>query len=153
MRTPHLLLLVLLLRPVPAHAQEAPSPWAKDPPSGPDVILPIHKGSPSPLDGVVFDLETAKRWARDKERLQSELRTQDRLYKDLLAVELKRVRETQQLALEVKNRELLQALQRSSELEKKLAEPPPFYRSPWFGGAVGAVLVASVLGGALLLAR
>lgn len=144
-----LLVALLLSNTCRADPPSPPSPWRPDPiPAGEDVIAPIYKGDPAPYDGVVFDLNSAKRWAGYLQQAKDTIARERAEHDRLMAVELRRVRETQQLALDVKNRELLQALTRVQELEKKVAQPTPFYQTAWFGASVATVLLA---GGYLVL--
>jgi len=141
------LLLSMLTTTLPSFA-EPPTPWRPEPiPPGEDVIVPLRKEGAAPFDGVLFDPDTARRWAGYIQQAKDVVARERDAHDRVLAIELKRARDTQALLLEAKNRDLLLSLQRIQELEKKAAQPQPFYQTPWFGASVAAVLLA---GGYLL---
>ena len=148
-----LTLLVLALLSNTAYAQ-TPSPFrpARLPP-GEDVFTPLKKGETAPHDGVLFDKDTALRWGGYLEQYRAAMDREVRFRDELLSVELNRIRETQQLVMEVKNQELLRALQRATELEKEARKPLPFYKSVWFGVATGVTVTAAAGLALVLLSR
>lgn len=142
-------LLCLMLFSCSAAAQ-TPSPWRPLPlPPGPDRAEPLRKGEAAPYDGVLFDLDTAKRWGGYLEQYQGRLLLEREHHDKLLALELRKVQETQALLLESKNKQLLRSLVRIQELEREAMKPVPFYKSPLFGAALGVIV--TLAGGATVI--
>jgi hypothetical protein len=157
--TSTVLALALFLNSAVAAAQEVPSPFRPEPvPPGEDVRVPLRKGSPAPFDGILFDTATAARvynyvfaYERELERVTWEHAARERALRELHEKEKgaerkaledrlrNTVREARAHEQEEKER-LLKAYVRIRELEKEAAQPPPFYRNPWFLGVSGALL-------------
>jgi len=133
-----LLLIALLLLPSSALAQ-TPSPFRREPP-GEDVRVFLRQGETAPFPGILFDQDTALRWASYLEQALVLQELQRKEGERLLAAELTRVRELSALQLALREKQAAWYQARVSELEKKVLEPTPFYRTFWFGAAVGATL-------------
>ena len=144
----------LLLLSTSATAQ-VPSPFRREPP-GEDVRVHLKPGEVAPFEGILFDNNTALRWAgyleqalvlqelEKKERTKAIQLELDRVA-GLTEIERKRHQETQ--------RQLLWYQWRTSELEKKVLEPIPFYRTFWFGASLGVAATFATISGVYLLTR
>jgi hypothetical protein len=117
-------------------------------PAGEDKMTPLRQGEPAPYSGVLMDPDTSKRWSGYLQQAEAIRSAEREAYERLLQIELKHVREVLQLQLSVKDRQIDirerqidQQGQVVRELEKKVSEGPPFYKTFWFGGLTGAVLV------------
>lgn len=127
-------------------------------PPGPDKIQPVKAQEPAPYAGMLYDNDTALRWAnwlkQYKVRLKADVEKEQKtcavkLSYDagVLASEKKRSKELQD---DLKGR-----LQRSEKARLDAEERmrnPPWYTTTWFGvglGVVGSVTVVGVTAWAL----
>lgn len=142
-------LLALMLLPGVCRAEPTLTPV----PAGPDIQLPLLKGDPAPLTGVLFDPATALRWANYLQQCKLRLTTDVELEKKKGEAETERVRGTFQLRLDLSQQAYLAQALRVQELEKRLTQPP-LTQTVWFGmgvGILGTVGVGAL--GAYLLRR
>lgn len=133
MRRAVAVVLLVALTPALARAEGAP---VVDIPPGQDRIVPVDKGAPAPFSGQLFDTPTALRWANWLEqyrlRLKLDVETQEKI--DGLEISLL----NQKLDLE-----RTQYVQVTDDLNKRVAllqdelRNPPFYKTTWFGVALG----------------
>lgn len=145
-RCSFLLLWLLAVQPVVAHAE----PALKAIPPGEDRIEAVAEGQSAPFSGQLFDSPTALRWgnylAQCRERLVLDVAQAEAV--GLAQVEFWKTRaELEEARYVAVSAELTQ---RIDELEKEL-QSPPFYRTTWFGVAVGAVGALAAVGGAAWL--
>jgi hypothetical protein len=108
-------------------------------PAGNDTIIPVHKGEPSPIDGQVFDNDTALRWANWLVQYKALTKMNYTLQKNLCAVDMGLL----QKKLEIEESKYDKV---TKDLEGKLskAEDPPFYKTFWFGATVGSLATVAV---------
>lgn len=113
-------------------------------PPGPDKIVVVKKGQEAPFDGQLFDNPTALRWgnwleyyrfrqALDQETYKEMDTAKSAYYKDIISINEKKYND-------------VTALQKKAivELEKKAAEPDPWYESFEFGFGMG-ILAAGLV--------
>jgi hypothetical protein len=125
-----------------AHAQGAD---VQNVPSGNDKVIPIRKGEPAPIDGQLFDNDTALRWANWLVQYKNLVRVNNTYYekvcsidKDLAAKKL----EIQEHQYQVVTADLQKNLSKAQDD----AANPPFYKTFWFGATIGvAVSLATVV--------
>jgi hypothetical protein len=114
-------------------------------PPGEDKIVPIKKGEPAPFDGELFDPPTAVRWGNwllmYKQRLKLDVTFEQRLHSADNELWKKKLEiEHEKYMTVVPNLEL-----RIQDLERQLANPP-FWKTTWFGFAVGIVVTGAIVG-------
>jgi hypothetical protein len=142
--------LVLLLASVfISHLAWAEAPPVKEIPAGDDIIVPVKKGAPAPIDGQVFSPETALRWAnwlqQYKLRLDWDVKyaedvcKEETSYRDKLLV----ISKEQSAATEKSLRdELLKSEKGRLDAEAVVREGPPWYNTTEFGMVVGTAITA-----------
>lgn len=136
MRRAVALVLLVALTPALSRAEGAPLAPVVDIPPGNDRIVPVAKGDAAPFAGQLFDTATALRWANWLEqyrtRLKLDVETQAKI--DSLEISLL----NQKLELERQ-----QYVTVTDELNKRVAllqdelRNPPWYKTTWFGVALG----------------
>jgi len=121
-------------------------------PPGEDRIVVLKLGDPAPFAGQLYDNNTALRWAnwlkQYRLRLDLDVRTQE----DICAVRMQALSES--LVIERGHYDdMSHAYQaKVADLEFELNHQP-WYRSPWLGVALGAVLTAGAVVGVVVLAE
>ncbi len=110
-------------------------------PAGVDKIIPMRKGEASPIEGQLFDNDTALRWANWLVQ-----------YKQLVKSNAEMQRRICEIDVGVANQKLEIEKEKSQkvipDLEKKLAKAqdeaqnPPFYKTFWFGATMGTTVTA-----------
>ena len=129
------LIATLLLQVNEAHAQGTD---VVNVPAGNDVIVPVRKGEPAPVDGQIFDNDTALRWANWLVQYKTLLKTKIELQKKLCAIDTDLAQ--QKLAIEEeKNQKVVTDLETKLQKAQTEAADPPFYRTFWFGATMGVV--------------
>ena len=127
----------------------AEAPPVKEIPPGEDIIVPVKKGVPAPIDGQVFSPETALRWAnwlqQYKLRLDWDVKYAEDVCKEetgyrdkLLVIEKGRSAATEKSLRD----ELLKSEQGRVEAEETAREGPPWYNAAEFGIVLGTVVTA-----------
>jgi hypothetical protein len=120
-------------------------------PAGKDIIVPVRKGEPSPIDGQVFDNDTALRWANWLVQYKSLVRIDAEYQKKICAVDTalaEKKLQIQEQQYEVVTKDLQKKL---TDAQKEAADPA-FYRTFWFGATVGvATTVALTVAAAVVL--
>ena len=146
MKRLHVLALLWLF--IPSVAVADP-PTLEATPPGPDRVVVLHQGDPSPYDGHLFDNDTALRWANWLRGYKLRLRLDVDEQKQLCTIQTGALR--QQLGVEQQK-----YLQVTAEYDKKLLQlqweqlNPPWYKTPTFYLVTGAVGASLVITGALL---
>lgn len=141
------ILVALLLLPSLAHGQEIETI-----PPGPDKIQPVKAQEPAPYAGVLYDNDTALRWAnwlrQYKVRLKADVEKEQKVcavklsYEaGVLATEKRRSKELQD---DLKAR--LQTSEKARLEAEERARNPPWYTTAWFGAGVGVVGAATIAG-------
>lgn len=142
------LTLALLLLSSGAQSQERK---IEDLPPGPDRIQALREGEAAPYSGLLFDPPTAQRWGNWLRQYKVRLAEDVALEKRLGQIELKANDERWRLQASVLQQSLDAQRLKATELERRLQEPPPWYRTVWFGagagvlGAVGLVALGAYL--------
>lgn len=140
------LIAALVLLPQLAWGQAPP---VKEIPPGEDVIVPVKKGTPAPIDGQIFSPETALRWAnwlqQYKLRLDWDVKyaesvcKEETSYRDkLLTIEKERSAATEKSLRD----ELLKSEQGRIAAEEEVRSGPPWYNTAEFGIVLGTVVTA-----------
>ncbi len=143
------LIVALLLVPQLAWAG---SPPVKEIPPGEDIIVPVKKGQPAPIDGQVFSPDTAVRWANwlQQYRLRLDWDVQyaedvckeETGYRDkLLTIEKERGASTEKSLRD----ELLKSEQGRIAAEQEVRDGPPWYNTTEFGIVVGTVITVGAV--------
>lgn len=132
-----LLPVLLLLVPTSALAQEPRVP--EDIPPGKDVIEYVQKGDPAPYSGQLFTDGTALRWANWTKQYREFYRID--LEKQLL------LRAADQRNYQIRVDALKEYNARvTADYERRLREQEVgWYETPWFGAALGATGVVSLV--------
>lgn len=140
------LLAGILVLTLSSQALAEPPPVRAIPP-GEDRIVPLRKGQEAPFDGQLFDTNTAIRWGNWLEQYQMRLKLD---YEAQTRIQQARENYLNQVIRieQEKYREVTEA-QRNTilELEKKVAEPDPWYESLGFGlglGVASTILVTAI---------
>lgn len=145
------LLPALLVLSLSSQALADPPAPVKSIPPGEDKIVIIRKDEKAPFSGQLFDTDTAIRWGNWLEqyrfRLELDKETQDSIHQaqinylnQVIKIEQEKYKET----TEVQRQTIM-------ELEKKAAEPDPWYESFQTGLVVGVVCTVVVGGIAVAL--
>lgn len=146
-----LVLLLILLLPGLASAQDAkPKPVETIPP-GEDKITPIRKGQLAPYDGQLFDIDTAIRWGFWLQQYKYRLEADALYYQQVCRVETDfqgrkfRIEEERNRKIEEDlNKRLLRSEEARLVAEEEVRNPA-WYRTPEFGGVVGVVMTVGVV--------
>lgn len=134
-RTLLTLALVTLARTASADPVET-APLTPIPP-GPDVIVPLRRGDPAPVDGQLFDQATAVRWANFLQQAQLRLKLDVAYQHKVDAVTIRALQD--ELGVEKKKYEQVTAdLNSKIQVAQQEAQNPPFYKTFWFGASLGA---------------
>lgn len=123
-------------------AQEARgqvSPRIEDIPPGPDRIVAVKEGESAPFQGVLFDTPTAQRWGNWLRQYKLRLVLDVEYQKKQDEISYRALDRGWQIRMDAVQGALLQQQQRTAELEKRLQEPTPWYRTVWFGLTLGVV--------------
>lgn len=127
------LIATLLLQINEAHAQGTD---VVNVPAGNDVIVPVKKGEPAPVDGQLFDNDTALRWANWLVQYKQLLKTKVEFQKKICAIDVDLGQQKLQIEQE-KNTKVVTDLETKLQKAQEEAASPPFYRTFWFGAAIG----------------
>lgn len=121
-------------------------------PAGEDKIVPMRKGEAAPIEGQLFDNDTALRWANWLVQYKNLLKQNVELQRKLCAVDVNLA--AQKLEIEqVRTKKIIPDLEAKLAEAKKEADNPPFYRTFWFGATMGATIASIGIIGAASLAR
>lgn len=123
-------------------AQEARgqvSPRIEDIPPGADRIVAIKEGEPAPFSGALFDTPTAQRWGNWLRQYKLRLVLDVEYQKKQDEISYRALDRGWQLRMDAVQLALLQQQHRTAELEKRLQQPTPWYRTVWFGLTLGVV--------------
>lgn len=117
----------------------------EDIPPGADRIQTLREGESAPYSGLLFDPPTAQRWGNWLRQYKVRLAEDVALEKTLAQIQLRSAEERWLLQSTLLQRQLDTERARSSELERKLQEPPAWYRTVWFGAGVGVLGAAGLV--------
>lgn len=121
-------------------------------PAGEDKIVPMRKGEPSPMEGQLFDNDTALRWANWLVQYKTLLKHNVELQQKLCSIDLNL--SSQRLVIEQeKNKKIIPDLETKLAAAKEEVDHPAFYKTFWFGATMGATITAIGVIGAASLAR
>ncbi len=121
-------------------------------PAGADKIVPMRKGEPSPMEGQLFDNDTALRWANWLVQYKNLLKHNVELQQKLCSIDMNLA--TQKLEIEqARTQKIIPDLEAKLAKAKDDAEHPPFYKTFWFGASLGGTITAIGIIGAASLAR
>lgn len=136
------IIIALLLVILPAEAMADPAIVTFPP--GTDKIVALKKGQEAPYDGQLFDTPTSIRWGNWLEQYQLRLKIDVEAEKKISVAQIEYMNEL--LKIERKQYETVTKNYqvRIVELEKKLNEPRPWYKSGVFQFTMGAVCMAGV---------
>ena len=110
-------------------------------PAGEDKIVPMRKNELSPMDGQLFDNDTALRWANWLVQYKQLLKSNAEMQKRLCAIDVNLANE-KLLIEQDKNKKIIPDLEAKLAKATEEAEHPPFYKTALFGGAVGVALTS-----------
>lgn len=135
--------------------------WADDPhaavilqdiPSGPDKIIPLRKGDPTPFDGQLYDNQTALRWGnwllQYKFRLEADVNLQRKLGEADTELWKKKyeLMEDKYKVTTTDYQAQVAHWQTETARYKVESENPPWYRTPLMGFALGVVFTGATIG-------
>lgn len=121
-------------------------------PAGEDKIVPMRKGEPSPIEGQLFDNDTALRWANWLVQYKNLLKQNTELQRKLCAIDLNLSAAKLEIEQE-RTKKIIPDLEAKLAEAKHEADSPPFYKTFWFGATMGATITAIGVIGAASLAR
>ncbi len=146
------LVLLALSAPLPARAEPGD---VKDIPPGPDVIVSVRAGQAAPFSGQLYDPKTALRWANWIDQLRALRAADAELADERRAAEVDLCKQTAQIADEKYKVVVASYRARDAALTQENArlKDTPWYRSPWFGFAVGIFVTGAAVGAGVALTR
>lgn len=124
----------------------------QDIPAGSDNIVALGEGKTAPFSGQLFDHPTALRWANWLLQYRLHLDQLQKLMSDRAEADkrlhLRQLDAVSQAHTVEVNWYKLQAQQQAGENAKLKLEiaSPPFYKTMWFGFAVGAIVTGFAVG-------
>lgn len=118
------------------NAAQAQGTDVQNVPSGPDKIIPVHKGEASPIDGQVFDNDTALRWANWLVQYKNLLKVNGDYKDKICSIDLNLSAKKLQLQ-EQTYTTVTKDLQENLSKAREQADHPPFYSTFWFGATIG----------------
>lgn len=132
-----------------AHAQGAD---VQNVPSGNDKVIPIRKGEAAPIDGQLFDNDTALRWANWLVQYKNLVKINGAYHEKVCSIDTE---------LSAKKLEIQQQTYQTvtADLQKNLSKAqddaanPPFYKTFWFGATIGIALSLATVVAAVEVAK
>lgn len=110
-------------------------------PAGADKIIPMRKGEAAPVDGQLFDNDTALRWANWLVQYKTVVKQNAEMQKRLCQIDVNLANE-KLLIEQDKNKKIIPDLEAKLAAAKEASEHPPFYKTATFGLAVGATIAS-----------
>lgn len=121
-------------------------------PAGEDKIVPMRKGEPAPIEGQLFDNDTALRWANWLVQYKTLLKQNVELQRKLCSIDLNL--SAQKLEIEQdRTKKIIPDLEAKLTKAQDEAANPPFYKTFWFGATMGATITAVAVIGVASLTR
>jgi hypothetical protein len=121
-------------------------------PAGEDKIVPMRKGEASPIDGQLFDNDTALRWANWLVQYKNLLKQNVELQRKLCAIDVNLANQKLEIEQE-RSKKVIPDLEEKLAKAKDEAANPPFYKTFWFGATMGATITAIGVIGVASLTR
>lgn len=148
-RIHHLTLLVVLcsiLCPRTARGDDKHEITFTPIPPGPDRIEVVISGAPAPFSGQLFDSPTALRWANTLQQCKARLSTDVDAERKIGAAQVGYFQRQLDIERRFSQEQLLLQQKQILDLQAKLSEPSPWYRSQWLSFAAGILLTTAAAG-------
>lgn len=119
-------------------------------PPGNDKIVPMRKGEASPIDGQLFDNDTALRWANWLVQYKQLVKSNAEMAKRICEIDTSLANKKLEIEQD-KYKTVVTDLEHKLAVAQDDAAHPAFYRTAWFGAAIGvgittlAVVAAAVV--------
>lgn len=110
-------------------------------PAGADKIIPMRKGEAAPIEGQLFDNDTALRWANWLVQYKQLVKRNAELQNRLCQIDVNLANEKLVIEQE-KNKKIIPDLENKLAAAKEAADHPAFYKTAPFGLAVGATIAS-----------
>ena len=108
-------------------------------PPGQDRIVPMRKGEASPIDGQLFDNDTALRWANWLVQYKQLVKSNAELQRRLCQIDVTLANEKLEIEKE-KNKKIIPDLEAKLAKAHDEAQNPSFYKTAWFGATIGVTI-------------